>query len=150
MSFTMGLGALFGGEEREAEALKKKAALRDDLFDLGYKGHDENFGEKKKEEELSLTHDFNKGIEERGALAPGVRDFVGESLQDVSDKQVAEVKDSVNDKDWGKILSDIGRLSELQPKKKGGSGFSVSSQSLAGAGRLGTGLTLKDILRYRP
>ena len=52
--------------------------------------------------------------------------------------------------DWKGVLENIGRLSELQPKPKQRSNFSVSSQALSGAGRLGTGLTLKDILKYRP
>lgn len=67
------------------------------------------------------------------------------SLEKLQEEQEGKWGDAFAQK-----LEDIGRLSALTGKKPKGPGIQVSSSALSGAGRLGTGLTLKDILRYRP
>ena len=133
MSFTLGMGSLFRDAVKDKQMKGSMSAVTD-------KKALKNVLEQKAAAEM--TGDKNIDTSQQSKLAK-------KSLEEGGGLSAALEKEK-GGTDWSEKLADVGRLSALTGKKPKDSGFRVSSQTLSGAGRLGTGLTLKDILKYRP
>lgn len=132
MSFTLGMGSLF------QDAIKNKQ-MKGSMSAVTDKKALKNVLEQKSAAEM--TGDEYIDTSQQSKLArKDIKEGGGLSTNLEKEKSV----------DWSEKLAGLGRLSELTGKQPRDSGFRVSSQTLSGAGRLGTGLTLKDILKYRP
>lgn len=140
-------GILSGGSRKRFDVADKRGKVEQDFLD--------QVGESYATEEAARAA-YKEAMEgEEGNIAkqlaakrldPATETQLDSDLKSLDEIAELQIQQSLQEEDWKKTLAALGQLSELTGDKKKASPIKVSSQTLSGAGRLGTGLSFKDIL----